>query len=172
MHLIVRDRPFESLSFPSVQYLWPGAGLGMGDAMVEAAMQTRSSGARTVVLMGDVYWTHRAISSLLNSGSFVTVSTDDVDTFGLSFDSETIPTFSESLRVGGNTNRIRAELTKLLGADGWGKHLVDDWTQDFDIDWEHTQFMAGLSKNNHFRRTPAQVKLRRALGMRVPRRKK
>lgn len=147
-----------------VESFWNDQCVNWGAAAVAAARGFVNR--RIVVLLGDVYWTWERLKSFLESESYIAVATDDVDTFGVAFDCETLPVISHSLQSGGRkSGTFQKELTKRIG-DGWGRVLCDDWTQDFDIDWEHTQFMAGLSKNNHFRNTPDQVRRRRALGMR------
>jgi hypothetical protein len=167
---VVRSEPLREAS-PVVETWWDAGCTNMGEAMVRACYAAPAKNSRLVVLMGDVYWDYNSLRRLLESESFITVATDDVDTFGLSFEDTTLPIIADALRIGGKENKIRANLTKVVG-NGWGRLLCDDWTQDFDIDWEHTQFLAGLSKNNHFRNTPDQVRRRRALGMRLPRRKR
>lgn len=160
----VRPQPFEN--HPGLVSWWsPECRGGWGDAAVETILEMEVRNRRLVLMLGDVYWTWQSFRALLETETFVGVATDDCDTFGLSFSNDTTPIIADAIRAGGHKpGTIQRELRKVLG--DFGRIECADWTQDFDIDWEHTQFLAGLSKNNLFRNTPDQVRRRRALGMR------
>jgi hypothetical protein len=152
--------------WPWVAQWWSTKCTSWGDAAAEAMLNLPVKNRRVVLLLGDVYWTWPSLRSILETETFVGVATDDWDVFGLSFDDDTFPAIERAVRRGGRyRGTIRNELTEDLG-DGWGRVMCADWTQDFDIDWEHAQFLAGLSKNHHFCNTPDQVRRRRAMGMR------
>jgi len=134
----------------------------VGEACAKIADREFGGARRLVFLMGDVYWTGEDLRRLLLADDVCPLlATDGRDTFGFSFHSNDAGMMRYVLHEWGRTNKLRN------GLDGrsirWEAIWCLTWTQDFDIDFEHIQFLHGVSKNNIFRDSPDQVQLRAAL---------
>lgn len=124
----------------------------------------RNAGAarRLVFLLGDTYWCRGDLNRLLEADDeWPALVTDFWDTFGFSFHANYGLKMIYPIHQWGRTNKLRANLD-LAGIE-WKALAAKTWTQDFDIDLEHLQFLHGISKNKLFRKTPGQTELRRAL---------
>lgn len=134
----------------------------VGEACFRIANREFGGARRLVFLMGDVYWTGEDMRRLLLAdGEIPSLATDGWDTFGFSFHANSAPGMLDVLTEWGKTNKLRAGLDSR--AIRWEALWCRTWTQDFDIDFEHVQFMHGVSKNNIFRDSLDQVNLRAAL---------
>ncbi len=134
----------------------------------ETLLSTRPLwGRRTIILLGDTYFTDAAVSQILSARSAMTYFSDGQDIFALSFDLSYKPLFTKALKYviahaegpNGNYGRLWETYRRLFGLP---KHpmlpedhlphidFIGDRTQDFDLYPEYVDFCNGISKNYLF----------------------
>lgn len=147
---------------PDVVCLDHHIGDNVGETVAYHIVRNAVSARRLVFLLGDVYWTMKDLRRLIEADEEEpALVTDYWDTFGFSFHANYGVKMLFPIRAWGRTNRLRANLD--LARVDWRAIEAKTWTQDFDIDLEHIQFLHGISKNKIHRKTKGQTELRRAL---------
>jgi len=137
-------------------------GDNVGETVAYHIERNAGSARRLVFLLGDVYWTWGDLRRLIEADDEEpALVTDYWDTFGYSFHTNFGVQMLRPIREWGRTNKLRANLDR-FGVE-WKAIEAKTWTQDFDIDFEHIQFLHGISKNKIHQKTKGQIELRRAL---------
>jgi hypothetical protein len=138
----------------------------VGETVAYHIERNAGSARRLVFLLGDVYWTVKDLRRLIEADDEEpALVTDYWDTFGFSFHANVGVKMIRPIREWGRTNRLRDNLSRFCV--DWKAIEAKTWTQDFDIDLEHIQFLHGISKNKIFQKTKGQTELRRALRKRI-----
>lgn len=125
-----------------------------------------AQGYRLLLMMGDVFWTPAALHAVCTVGPLTTLFHDGWDTFAIAADAEAIPSLLPAFRLRVHRHSLLATVAEHDIGDFCSFPILDR-TQDFDIAHEYVQFMAGLSKNKGYQRTPEQRALRKKLGIRI-----
>ena len=141
----------EELVRPDADYFTPVNCLYVVDTLLDCEAMYEE---QTVVLLGDVYYTDDCFRQIMEYKGQTAFFTDLNDIFAISFNKDfdlnfyVKKTYHDFLETEPKQPYIRfMHLWKSMGA-GWGMlHLICDQTQDFDVESEYEDFLAGISKN-------------------------